>query len=53
MVEKTISFEQIFELSDTVNGDEIQAVYDNESLILTFSSLNTIERNGDEEINIK
>lgn len=52
MVEKTISFEQIFVLSENVNEDEIQAVYGNEALILTFSSLNIKERNGVEEINI-
>jgi HSP20 family molecular chaperone IbpA len=50
LVEKTISFEQIFELTDAVNQDEIQAVYNNEELILTFSSLEATERNGVEEI---
>jgi HSP20 family molecular chaperone IbpA len=52
LVEKTISFEQTFELTDEVNQDEIQAVYNNEELILTFTSMKTKERNGIEEINI-
>ena len=47
-----ISFEQTFELTDEVNQDEIQAVYNNEELILTFTSMKTKERNGIEEINI-
>ena len=52
LVEKTISFEQTFELTDEVNQDEIQAVYNNEELMLTFFSMKTKERNGIEEINI-
>ena len=52
LVEKTISFEQTFELTDEVNQDEIQAVYNNEELIITFSTLTSKERNGTEEINI-
>jgi HSP20 family molecular chaperone IbpA len=52
LVEKTISFEQTFELTDEVNQDEIQAVYNNEELMLTFTSMKTKERNGIEEINI-
>ena len=51
-VEKTISFEQTFELTDAVNQDEIQAIYNNEELILTFSSLVVKVRNGVEEITI-
>jgi HSP20 family molecular chaperone IbpA len=52
LVEKTISFEQTFELTDEVNQDEIQALYNNEELIITFSTLKSKIRNGVEEINI-
>jgi len=52
LVEKTISFEQTFELTDEVNQDEIQAVYNNEELIITFSTLTSKVRNGVEEIKI-
>jgi len=52
MVNKTISFEQTFELTDAVNQDEIQAIYNNEELILTFSSLEVKVRNEVEEITI-
>lgn len=53
LVEKTISFEQIFELKETVNQDEIQAMYHNEAIVLTFTSIqNNKERDGVEKINI-
>jgi HSP20 family molecular chaperone IbpA len=52
LINKNLSFEQIFELSDMVNQDEIQAMYDNETLILTFSSNTPKERKSVEEINI-
>jgi HSP20 family molecular chaperone IbpA len=38
LIEKNSSFEQVYELREMVNQDEIQAVYEDEVLSLTFTS---------------
>ena len=53
IVKKTICFEQIFELKEVVCQDEITAVYQNEAIVLTFTSnQKNKEREGVEKINI-